>query len=308
MCTTLARGANSSRSPVTRSSNRAPIATIRSASSIAQLATGRPCMPSMPEPLRVARREGAERHQRRRDRRAGQPRERGQLGGRLGVDDAAAGVQHRPPRRGQRQRGEPDLLAVRLRPRPVAGQLRLVDVGPRRRRWPRRPGRRRAPGPGRPARARCSGVGDRLGDVVGPLDRDRVLDDRRRDPDHVRLLEGVRPAQRGPHLAGDEQRRDRVHLRVADRGDEVGRARPAGGEGDADPAGRARVSLGGVAGAGLVAHQHVPDAGVQQRVVERQVGAAGHAEDGVDPGALQRGDQGVGAAHRSLLWRAVRRT
>ena len=40
MCTTLARGANSSRSPVTRSSKRAPTATIRSASSIAQLAAG----------------------------------------------------------------------------------------------------------------------------------------------------------------------------------------------------------------------------------------------------------------------------
>ena len=48
MCTTFARGANSPRSPVTRSSNRAPIATIRSASSIAQLAAGCPCMPSIP--------------------------------------------------------------------------------------------------------------------------------------------------------------------------------------------------------------------------------------------------------------------
>jgi hypothetical protein len=57
-----------------------------------------------------------------------------------------------------------------------------------------------------------------------------------------------------------------------------------------------------VAGARLVPHQDVADAGVQQGVVERQVGAAGHAEDGVDTGSLERGDQCVGAAHRSLPW------
>ena len=48
MCTTRARGANSSTAPVTRSSKRAPMATIRSASSIAQFATRVPCMPSIP--------------------------------------------------------------------------------------------------------------------------------------------------------------------------------------------------------------------------------------------------------------------
>ena len=48
MCTIFALGANSSSAPVTRSSKRAPMATIRSASSIAQFATLVPCMPSIP--------------------------------------------------------------------------------------------------------------------------------------------------------------------------------------------------------------------------------------------------------------------
>jgi hypothetical protein len=58
--------------------------------------------------------------------------------------------------------------------------------------------------------------------------------------------------------------------------------------------------IGRVAGGGLVAHQHVPDRAVQQRVVERQARIARHAEDRVDPGPLERGDQGIGAAHRCL--------
>ncbi len=43
-----ARGANSERRPVTRSSNLAPTARITSASLTAQLAAAAPCIPSMP--------------------------------------------------------------------------------------------------------------------------------------------------------------------------------------------------------------------------------------------------------------------
>jgi hypothetical protein len=253
-----------------------------------------------PEPLRVTGRERAERHQRGGDRRPGEPGERGQLRRRAGGHDAAAGVEHRPPRRGERPRGELHLAPVRPRARVVAGQ-----VGRARRAVARGTAghvdrhvdehRTRPPG-GRQVQR----VGDRLRRVVGALDRDRVLDDRRGDAEHVGLLERVRAAQGGADLAADEHGRHGVHVRVADRRDEVRRARAAGRERDAGPAGRPGIALGGVPGAGLVAHQHVPDAGVPQGVVERQARAAGHAEDGVDPGALERGDQGVGAAHRYL--------
>ena len=161
-------------------------------------------------------------------------------------------------------------------------------------------GRSISTGPGRPLRRDPQRVDDRLRDVVGPLDRDRVLDERLRDADHVRLLEGVRAAQRGLHLAGDEQRRGRVHLGVGDRGDEVRRARAGGADRDADAPGRAGVALGGVAGGRLVAHQDVADGAVVEGVVDRQARPTGDAEDRVDAGALERADQGVGAAH--LRW------
>ena len=89
----------------------------------------------------------------------------------------------------------------------------------------------------------------------------------------------------------------RVHLGVGDGGDEVRRARAASADRDAGLAGRAGVALGGVAGGRLVAHQDVADGAVVEGVVHRQAGAPGDAEDGVDARALERADQGVGAAH-----------
>ena len=78
-------------------------------------------------------------------------------------------------------------------------------------------------------------------------------------PRDVRFLERVR-ADRGPrHLPGDRDDRHRVHVGVGDRGDQVGGARTRGRHADPDLAGRLRVSLGGVAGALLVADQDVPD-------------------------------------------------
>ena len=93
---------------------------------------------------------------------------------------------------------------------------------------------------------------------------------------------------------------DGVHLGVGDRGDEVRRARAGGADGDADPARRSGVALGGVAGGRLVAHQDVADRRVVEGVVDRQARPAGDAEDRLDPRALERADQGVGAAH--LRW------
>ena len=77
---------------------------------------------------------------------------------------------------------------------------------------------------------------------------------------------------------------------------------PRGAERDADLAGRLRVALGGVAAAGLVADEHVADAGVEERVVRRQVRAAGKAEYDLDALRLQALHQGVDCTHvRRLL-------
>src|SRR5205085_10033596 len=63
----------------------------------------------------------------------------------------------------------------------------------------------------------------------------------------------------------------------------------------ADPSGRVRVSLRGVARSLLVAAQDVSDAGVQERVVGRQDRAAGDAEDDIDALALEGLEHRLGA-------------
>ena len=89
----------------------------------------------------------------------------------------------------------------------------------------------------------------------------------------------------------------RVHHRVGDRGDEVGRAGAAGGERHADLARGLRVALGRVARALLVAALDVADARVVERVVGREVGAAGDAEDVLDALGLEALHDCVDGSH-----------
>ena len=122
-------------------------------------------------------------------------------------------------------------------------------------------------------------------------DQEVVLGDRHRDAGDVGLLEGVGPDQRAPDLPGDRDHRDRVHLRVGQRGDQVGGAGTRSGHADPDLAGGVRVAAGGVAGALLVADQHVAQLlRVEQRVIDRQHRAARNAEDDLDVEFLQRPD------------------
>ena len=143
-------------------------------------------------------------------------------------------------------------------------------------------------------------LADRLGDLAGIGDEHVVLRDRHRDAGDVGLLERVVAHDRGRDLAGDRDHGDRVHLGVGERGDQVAAAGTATSPCDADLAGRPRVALGGVAGALLVAAQHVPDARVEQRVVGRQDGAAGDAEDDVDALALEGLEQRLRAGDLHL--------
>ena len=229
-----------------------------------------------------------------------------QLRGGVRVDDAAAGVDHRALRRRQRLGGLADLLLVALDSRLVAGQAHVgdrlvVDLGAREVHRDVHQHRARAPG----ARD-VEGLVDRPRDLLRVLDHERVLDDRHRDADRVGLLEAVGAEQLGAHLAGDEHDGHRVHHRVADRRDQVRRAGAAGRERDADFAGRLRVALGGVPAAGLVADEDVADAAVDERVVGREVGAAGQAEDDIDALRLQTFHQGIDSPHLADLLSFVR--
>ena len=87
------------------------------------------------------------------------------------------------------------------------------------------------------------------------------------------------PMALAPTWPGDGDERNGVHVGVGERGHQVGGARARGRHAHAHPAGRRGVPLGGVAGSLLVPDQDVPDRGVHQRVVRREDGAAGDAED-----------------------------
>ncbi len=139
---------------------------------------------------------------------------------------------------------------------------------------------------------------DRLGDLGRVGDHPGVLDGRHGDAEDVGLLEAVGAEEVGAHLAGDEDDGDGVHHRVHDRRDEVGGAGAGGAEADGDLAGGLGVALGGVAAAGLVAHEHVADAGVDEGVVRGEVGAARVAEYDFDALSLEAFHDGVDGSHK----------
>ena len=127
-----------------------------------------------------------------------------------------------------------------------------------------------------------------------------MLDDRQRDTDDVGFLEAVCPDQVGADLAGDEDHRNRVHHRVCDRGDEVGRARSGGAEGDAGTAGSPGITLRGMAGGLLVAGLDMAQVGSDQGVVRGQVCTAGDPEDVIYALGLEGSHHCVCGSHRSF--------
>ena len=249
------------------------------------------------QPLRVRRGERAEAHQRARDREAVGGRELDELLGGVRVDDAAAGVDDRAPRGRHRLRRLADLLGVAVRRRLIAGQVDVADrlvVDVRAREVLRDVDDDRT---GPPRAREVERLVDRARDLLRRTDLEGVLDDRHRDAERVGLLEAVGADEVGAHLTGDEHRRHGVHHRVDDRRDDVRRAGAGGGERDADLAGRLRVALGSVSAAGLVAHEDVADAAVDERVVGGKVGAPGEAEYDVHTLRLQALHDGIDRTH-----------
>ena len=150
-------------------------------------------------------------------------------------------------------------------------------------------------------------------DVLDARHQVAVLGDRHRRADHVQLLERVGADRGDRDLAGDGHHRNRVRVGGGQAGDHVERAGTAGGEHHADgTAAAARVPVGGVRAALLVAHQHVVQLRVGRKVlVEGQVGPARVPEDRAHPLREEALEDDLGPGEQArlrgrLLRRSVR--
>ena len=116
-----------------------------------------------------------------------------------------------------------------------------------------------------------------------------MLGDGQGDAGDVDFLKGVGAENLAGDIAGDADDGDGVQHGGGDAGDEVGGAGAAGGDGDAHLARCAGIAVGHVRGPLLVADEDMVNGKLAQRVIDRQDGAAGIAEDGGDAFAHQRG-------------------
>ena len=237
------------------------------------------------EVLRVAVRERTTRHQGRDDRDAGEFGEHRELARRAGADGAATDVQDRAAGLEDQPGRLANLLGVWAGHRAVAGQVQLGR--PR----VRRGGLQRGLGDVDQHRAGPPGGGDveRLRDGARDLGRvgheEVVLGDRHRDATDVRLLEGVRADRGRADLAGDRDHRDRVHVRVGEGGDQVGRARARGGHAHAHRPVAAAYPCAACPAPCSWRTRMCRMRAVHQRVVRREDGAAGDPEDVLVPAA-----------------------
>ena len=135
-------------------------------------------------------------------------------------------------------------------------------------------------------RAGAAGDGDLEGladggrDVFRARDEEVVLGDGKSDAGDVYLLEGVGAEELGRDLAGDADDGHGVQHGGGNAGDEIGGPGAGGGDATAGAARCARVSVGHVGRALLVADEDMVDGELAQRVVDGQDGPAGIAEDG----------------------------
>ena len=138
--------------------------------------------------------------------------------------------------------------------------------------------------PGPPVRGDVESLVQDAREILDAAHEIIVLGAASRDAGRVAFLESVGADEMGRHLTGDADERDRIHQRVGEAGDRVGRAGPRGHQQHADLAGRTGIALGGMGRALLVAHENVANLLlVEDRVVDRQDRAAGIAEENSTP-------------------------
>ena len=115
----------------------------------------------------------------------------------------------------------------------------------------------------------------------------------------VAFLEGVGADEVGRHLAGDADQRDRIHHRVGETRDRVGRAGTGGHQHHARLTGGAGIALGRVHRPLLMADQDVANLVlVEERIVDGKHRAARITEDMLNSLVLQGSDHHFGSGHR----------
>ena len=124
----------------------------------------------------------------------------------------------------------------------------------------------------------------RVGQVLYVSNQIIVLGDRQRHARDIRLLKSIGSDCRDRHLARYRQNRRRIHHCCCQPRYQIGRARPAGGDANADFARSPRITISHMRRALLVPHQNMmePVVVLGYRVVRGQYRAARIAEHDVN--------------------------
>ena len=242
--------------------------------------------------LRIGARQSTQAHQRVGARIAQQADKARQLGRCVAQDHAAARVEHRALRVEQKLHRLLDLPGVPLRHRVVRAQRNRFRVGEFGRRLRHVLRNIDEHGSRSSGRRKIKSFLDRDSEVLHVFDEEVVLDTRPCDADGVAFLERVLADRMRRHLPGDDDQRNRIHIRRRDAGNRVGDARTRRHERDTDLVRRARIAVRSMHGALLVPHQDVLHfVLLEQLVVDVEDSAARIAEDVLDAFFLQAADR-----------------
>ena len=157
--------------------------------------------------------------------------------------------------------------------------------------------------PRTPAACPVKSFGDRLRNLVNRANQTAPLGQRERHAENVSLLKRIGADQRAAHLPRDADQGNRIHLRVGNACDQIGRAGPAGRHGNAHFARNPRITFRRENRALLVPREDVPHAAALERVVQRHDRAAGIAKHQLHPFGAQALQNDVGSLmHSPPVW------
>ena len=131
--------------------------------------------------------------------------------------------------------------------------------------------------------------------VIRMHDEFVVLRNTASDANGVAFLECVCANCSCRHLTSDADHRNRIHERIAQRGDHVGCSRTTCHHCNARTTSDVGIALGHVACTLFMTNKDVPDAGLQQRVIRRQNASARKTKHDLHVFHLQRTNECFGS-------------